>query len=108
MSLLHGNSITFYKQEQLREDLFRRVFEYWNHFSMTQKSLARIHESSDILQHWIEELSQRNSNVSSDADPSPCSKVLNIGSIITRKLSTTLSNMKIKHNGYPLYSNNHQ
>lgn len=29
MSLLHGNSITFYKQEQLREDLFRRVFEYW-------------------------------------------------------------------------------
>ena len=29
VSLLHGNSITFYKQEQLREDLFRRVFEYW-------------------------------------------------------------------------------
>ena len=80
-----------------------------NNFSMTQKSLGRIHESSDILQHWIEEISQRNSNVSSsDADPSPCSKVLNIGSIITRKLSNTLSNMKINHNGHPVFSNNQQ
>ena len=74
---------------------------------MTQISLARIHESSDILQHWIGEL-QRNSNLSKDADPSPCSKVLNIGSIITRKLSTTLTNMKIMHNGHPVYSDNHQ
>ena len=30
VSLLHGNSMTFYYQDQLREDLFRHIFDYWS------------------------------------------------------------------------------
>ena len=67
---------------------------------MTTKSLERIAESPQVLQHWIEELSLRNANVSSEADPSPCSKVPNIGDIITRKLSTSLANIKSRQQYY--------
>ena len=28
VSLLHGNSLTFYNQDQLREDLFRHIFDF--------------------------------------------------------------------------------
>ena len=30
VSVLHGNSMTFYYQDQLREDLFRHIFDYWS------------------------------------------------------------------------------
>ena len=30
VSILHGNSMTFYNQQQLREDLFRHIFDYWS------------------------------------------------------------------------------
>ena len=29
VSLLHGNSLTFYNQDKLREDLFAEIFEFW-------------------------------------------------------------------------------
>ena len=57
---------------------------------MTKASVDDIYESTNILRSRILEVARVTENLTGDADPSPCSKVLNIENIITQKLQSVL------------------
>ena len=103
VSLLHGNSLTFYNQDQLREDLFRHIFDYWSvvlnkiprhlllflttRFDFEMKNIPEeLAGSPAKLRKIISRVVQNTSHLSEEEDTSPCARVPNIEFIITKRL----------------------
>ena len=57
------------------------------------KNISALKEAPDQLRRIISEVVQNTSDLSEESDTSPCARVENIGSIITKRLETNILNI---------------
>ena len=81
MSLIHGNSSSFYVSF---EEIFREIYNY---FANTKLEEINVNHLSSKLREIIESVRKKTEkNMKKEDDLSPCSKVNNIGDIFVKRL----------------------
>ena len=88
MSLIHGNSSSFYV---LFEEIFRQIYRFWLAFNINNDKLE---DAGKKMRQIIRNVTEVTKDKKGKDDTSPCSKVKNMADIMVRRLEHRITQLK--------------